>query len=69
MIKASQGSKLCQAIPGKGWFVTLRHYGPLKAWFERTWRPGEIGFAEQETGLQILRSSIYWPLLLFILSL
>ena len=28
--------------PGKGWFPILRIYGPLEAWFDKTWRPGEI---------------------------
>ena len=31
-----------QTIPGKGWFVWLRLYGPLEPWFDKTWRPGEI---------------------------
>jgi hypothetical protein len=31
-----------QTIPGKGWFVALRLYGPLEPWFDQTWRPGEI---------------------------
>jgi hypothetical protein len=31
-----------QTIPGKGWFVMLRLYGPLESWFDKTWRPGEI---------------------------
>jgi hypothetical protein len=31
-----------QTVPGKGWFMILRLYGPLKPWFDRTWRPGEI---------------------------
>ena len=31
-----------QTIPGKGWFMILRLYGPLEPWFDRTWRPGEI---------------------------
>jgi hypothetical protein len=31
-----------QTIPGKGWFMILRLYGPLEAWFNKTWRPGEI---------------------------
>jgi hypothetical protein len=29
-------------VPGKGWFVALRMYGPLEPWIEKTWRPGEI---------------------------
>jgi len=31
-----------QTIPGKGWFVIFRLYGPLESWFNKTWRPGEI---------------------------
>jgi hypothetical protein len=31
-----------QTIPGKGWIIALRLYGPEKEWFEKTWRPGEI---------------------------
>jgi hypothetical protein len=31
-----------QTIPGKGWFMILRLYGPLEPWFAKTWRPGEI---------------------------
>ena len=35
-----------QTIPGKGWFVMLRLYGPLEPWFDKTWRPGEIEMIE-----------------------
>jgi len=31
-----------QTVPGKGWFALLRLYGPTEAWFDQTWRPGEI---------------------------
>jgi hypothetical protein len=31
-----------QTVPGKGWFVALRLYGPLDPWFDQTWRPGDI---------------------------
>jgi hypothetical protein len=31
-----------QTLPGKGWFVLLRLYGPLEPWFDQSWRPGEI---------------------------
>lgn len=31
-----------QTIPGKGWFMILRLYGPLEPWFNQTWRPGAI---------------------------
>lgn len=28
-----------QTVPGKGWNVILRLYGPLDPWFDKTWRP------------------------------
>ncbi|MEN8801243.1 MAG: DUF1254 domain-containing protein [Thiogranum sp.] len=31
-----------QTIPGKSWFIIFRAYGPLEAWLDKTWRPGEI---------------------------
>jgi len=31
-----------QTVPGKGWFLILRLYGPLESWFDQTWKPGEI---------------------------
>ncbi len=31
-----------QTVPGKGWFVILRLYGPEQAFFDKTWKPGEI---------------------------
>lgn len=31
-----------QTVPGKGWFVLLRLYGPLETWFDGTWRPGDV---------------------------
>eukprot|EP00933_Yihiella_yeosuensis_P049997 TRINITY_DN47767_c0_g1_i1.p1 TRINITY_DN47767_c0_g1~~TRINITY_DN47767_c0_g1_i1.p1 ORF type:complete len:216 (+),score=36.35 TRINITY_DN47767_c0_g1_i1:65-649(+) len=31
-----------QSVPGKGWFAILRLYGPLDAWFDKSWRPSEI---------------------------
>jgi hypothetical protein len=39
-------SNWIQTIAGKGWFTILRLYGPLEAWFDKTWRPGEIETAE-----------------------
>lgn len=38
---AGRESNWIQTVPGKSWFVFLRLYGPLQAWFDRTWRPGE----------------------------
>jgi hypothetical protein len=31
-----------QTIPGKGWHLILRLYGPLEPFFDKTWRPGEF---------------------------
>lgn len=31
-----------QTLPGKGWFMILRLYGPLEPWFDKKWQPGEI---------------------------
>ena len=31
-----------QTIPGRGWFVFLRLYGPLEPFFDKTWRPSEV---------------------------
>jgi hypothetical protein len=31
-----------QTVAGKSWFAILRLYGPWRAWFDKTWRPGEI---------------------------
>jgi hypothetical protein len=30
-----------QTVPGKGWNMLFRLYGPLEPWFDKTWRPGE----------------------------
>ncbi len=35
-------SNWIQTVPGKGWFVVLRLYGPLDPWFDKTWQPGEF---------------------------
>ncbi len=31
-----------QTMPGGGYNIALRLYGPLEPWFDQTWRPGEI---------------------------
>jgi hypothetical protein len=43
--KGKEGNWL-QTIPGKSWWLALRMYGPLQAWIDQTWRPGEIEFVE-----------------------
>lgn len=30
-----------QTMPGKGWNMLLRLYGPLEPWFNRSWKPGD----------------------------
>jgi len=42
--KAPKGKEAnwIQTVPGKGWFSVLRLYSPTEAWFDKTWRPGEI---------------------------
>lgn len=30
-----------QTVPGKGWNMLLRLYGPLDPWFDKTWKPGD----------------------------
>ena len=46
--KAPEGmdSNWVQTIPGKGWFMILRLYGPLEPWFDGSWKPGEITLVE-----------------------
>ena len=39
-------SNWIQTVPGKGWSVILRLYGPLEPWFDKTWQPGEIELVE-----------------------
>ena len=31
-----------QTMPGKGWNSLLRLYGPEQAWFDKTWKPGDL---------------------------
>jgi len=31
-----------QTMPGAGYNVALRLYGPLEPWFDQTWKPGEL---------------------------
>ncbi len=39
---AGKETNWVQTIPGKGWNVILRLYGPSQPWFDKTWKPGEI---------------------------
>jgi hypothetical protein len=31
-----------QTVPGRGYNVLLRLYGPLEPWFDKSWRPGDL---------------------------
>ena len=44
---AGQEANWIQTVPGKGWFCLLRLYSPTEAWFDKTWRPGEIELVKQ----------------------
>ena len=35
-------SNWIQTVPGMGWHMLFRLYGPEKAWFDKTWRPSEV---------------------------
>jgi hypothetical protein len=35
-----------QTVPGKGWNMLFRLYGPLEPWFDKTWRPGDPELVE-----------------------
>jgi hypothetical protein len=39
---AGQEGNWIQTMPGKGWNVILRLYGPLQPWLDKTWKPGDI---------------------------
>ena len=39
---AGHESNWVQTVPGKGWNVLIRLYGPLQSWFDKTWKPGEF---------------------------
>lgn len=39
---AGQESNWAETVPGRSWNILLRLYGPEKAFFDKSWRPGEI---------------------------
>jgi hypothetical protein len=41
-----QENNWIQTVPGKGWNMLWRVYGPLDPWFDKTWRPGDIELVE-----------------------
>jgi len=38
----SDGRNWLRTVPDKGFFVILRLYGPTEAFFNQTWRPGDL---------------------------
>ena len=40
--KSAETRNWIQTIPGKGWFVLFRFYGPLEKFFDKTWKPDDI---------------------------
>ena len=38
---AGKEANWLQTVPGKGWNTIFRLYGPLEAWFDKTWKPGD----------------------------
>ena len=45
---AGQEKNWVQTMPGKGFNVLLRLYGPLQPWFDKTWRPGDFELLNNE---------------------
>lgn len=39
--KGNEGNWV-QTMPGKGWNVVLRLYGPTEPWFDKSWKPGDF---------------------------
>ena len=38
---AGKENNWVQTVPGKGWNMIFRLYGPLEPWFDKSWRPGD----------------------------
>jgi hypothetical protein len=43
---AGEESNWVQTWPAKSWQVILRLYSPLQAWFDKSWRPGDLEAVE-----------------------
>ena len=43
---AGKESNWIQTVPGLGWNMLIRLYGPLQPWFDKTWRPGDPELVE-----------------------
>ena len=40
--RAGHEKNWIETVPGKGWMVLIRLYGPLEPWFDKTWKPGDF---------------------------
>ena len=60
------GKNWLATIPGKGYFVILRLYGPRRAFFDQTWKPGDIEKVKQSQSRcrlprpNALQEAFYW---------
>jgi len=43
---SGQEGNWIQTMPGKGYCVLLRLYGPLEPWFDKSWKPGDFELVE-----------------------
>jgi hypothetical protein len=41
-IPRGDGKNWLRTVPGQGFFVILRIYGPTQSFFDKTWVPGDI---------------------------
>ena len=41
-VSPGEGKNWLRTIPGKGYFVALRLYGPTEPFFNQTWRPSDV---------------------------
>ena len=39
---AGSGKNWIRTVPGEGYFVILRIYGPTQAFFDKTWVPDDV---------------------------
>jgi hypothetical protein len=63
-LKDAEGAEATQwikTIPGKGWFVYFRIYGPEAAAFDGKWKPGNFEEVKHWDTLRVLGADVrYW---------
>jgi len=50
-------SSWVQTMPGKGFNVLLRLYGPLEPWFDKSWKPGDFELQKQSMATPAMASA------------